>query len=209
MKSPIRELIDMKDDLPFTPGKPLQHAVKKAGIEADEEDATDSSHMAGRLEGREAIIRYIEAGKARFTVRSKKTGQRFTFRAKRPSKEQQEARNVVSGYAAGNSYGIVRNANANTRPIWVAVLTGQDNNTSYEFLGTIWPSANGYSFRRSPKSRISETAPSCLAIQWLCKALNGASAIDQCEVWHEGRCGRCGRVLTVPESVGPECIGKL
>jgi hypothetical protein len=29
------------------------------------------------------------------------------------------------------------------------------------------------------------------------------------EVWHEGRCGRCGRALTVPESVergiGPEC----
>ena len=31
------------------------------------------------------------------------------------------------------------------------------------------------------------------------------------EVWHEGICGRCGRKLTVPESVerglGPECAG--
>jgi hypothetical protein len=30
------------------------------------------------------------------------------------------------------------------------------------------------------------------------------------EIWHEGRCGRCGRKLTVPESIhngyGPECI---
>ena len=29
------------------------------------------------------------------------------------------------------------------------------------------------------------------------------------EVWHEGRCGRCNRALTVPESIasgiGPEC----
>lgn len=33
------------------------------------------------------------------------------------------------------------------------------------------------------------------------------------QIFHEGRCGRCGRVLTVPESVetgfGPECAGRL
>lgn len=30
------------------------------------------------------------------------------------------------------------------------------------------------------------------------------------EIWHEGKCGRCGRQLTVPESIesgfGPECV---
>jgi hypothetical protein len=35
---------------------------------------------------------------------------------------------------------------------------------------------------------------------------------DKLEVWHEGRCGRCGRRLTVPESIesglGPECATK-
>lgn len=33
------------------------------------------------------------------------------------------------------------------------------------------------------------------------------------EIWHEGRCGRCGRKLTVPESIaagiGPECAGRM
>lgn len=33
--------------------------------------------------------------------------------------------------------------------------------------------------------------------------------LPECEVWHEGRCGRCGRKLTVPESIetgiGPDC----
>jgi hypothetical protein len=33
------------------------------------------------------------------------------------------------------------------------------------------------------------------------------------DVHHEGKCGRCGRKLTVPESVksgfGPECAGKI
>jgi hypothetical protein len=36
---------------------------------------------------------------------------------------------------------------------------------------------------------------------------------DGVVIWHEGRCGRCGRRLTVPESIesgyGPECIGKI
>ena len=34
--------------------------------------------------------------------------------------------------------------------------------------------------------------------------------ITKADGWHEGRCGRCGRKLTVPESIeagyGPECI---
>lgn len=198
--SPIQALIDMPDDLPFEQGKPLQRAGRGS---APDEDSADSSHMAGRLVGREAIIRYIEAGRARFTVRSKKTGTRFTFRANRPKEEQHHQR-VTYGWA---------NANPKMRPIWISVLTGEDNVGAYEFLGTVWPSANGYSLRRSPKSRIGEDAPSFRAVMWLCKALNGASDIEQAEVWHEGRCGRCGRVLTVPESVesgfGPECIGRL
>jgi hypothetical protein len=32
------------------------------------------------------------------------------------------------------------------------------------------------------------------------------------EIWHSGRCGRCSRRLTVPESIaagiGPDCAGK-
>jgi hypothetical protein len=37
--------------------------------------------------------------------------------------------------------------------------------------------------------------------------------LNGCEVYHEGRCGRCNRKLTVPESIetglGPECASKL
>jgi hypothetical protein len=35
---------------------------------------------------------------------------------------------------------------------------------------------------------------------------------EQLEIWHEGRCARCNRRLTVPASIasgfGPECAGK-
>lgn len=205
----IKALIDLKDDLPFTPTATLaQHAwgnkstERKPGVEAEE----DSSHMAGRLSGRTAILRYIEAGNARFTVRSKKTGVRLTFRAARPKEDNDHESTARPAWQRGGQQ-------SRARPIWISVLTGQDNVSQYEFLGTIWPSANGYSIKRSPKSRITENAGSFIAMVWLCRALNGASNIEQAEVWHEGRCGRCGRVLTVPESVesgfGPECIGRL
>ena len=36
---------------------------------------------------------------------------------------------------------------------------------------------------------------------------------DYIELWHEGRCGKCGRVLTVPTSIstgfGPDCLRRL
>jgi len=199
----VQGLIEVQDDLPFEVGKPLQSVMRKPRpSDADgEDDAEESSHMAGRLVGREAIIRYLEAGRARFTVRSKRTGTRFTYRATRPSKEQALASAAQRGYSNAS------------RPVWISVLVGQDNVGEYAFLGTVWPSPNGYALRRSAKSHIGEEAPSLRAMQWLCKALNGASDIEQAEVWHEGRCGRCGRVLTVPESVesgfGPECVGRL
>lgn len=38
------------------------------------------------------------------------------------------------------------------------------------------------------------------------------ASLSRLQVWHEGRCGRCGRKLTVPSSIetglGPECAGK-
>lgn len=39
------------------------------------------------------------------------------------------------------------------------------------------------------------------------------SKISTWQVWHTGRCSRCGRLLTVPESIengiGPECANKI
>lgn len=45
---------------------------------------------------------------------------------------------------------------------------------------------------------------------WLWSYINAARDLPvQVEVWHEGRCGHCGRRLTVPESIadglGPRC----
>lgn len=90
------------------------------------------------------------------------------------------------------------------RPVYfVALLNGPDNAGDYQYLGTIFP--NG--FRLTKASKIKEGAPSYLAFQWLEKNWED----PRVAVWHEGACGRCGRKLTVPESIatglGPYCAG--
>lgn len=135
-----------------------------------------------KLEG-PAIARFVLAGDARFTIVSPKTGSRFTFRVQR-SKDEGDDR------------------------CFVKVLTGPDNGGDYAYLGTIFAAAVSVgSYVHGSRSRISREAPSAQAFAWFWRKL--AFGAPACEVWHLGRCGRCGRDLTVPESIasglGPEC----
>ena len=57
--------------------------------------------------------------------------------------------------------------------------------------------------------------PSGVSVQafiWFLNRIEADKPTDGFEFWHEGKCGRCGRKLTVPESIeagiGPECAGK-
>jgi len=93
---------------------------------------------------------------------------------------------------------------------FVSVLTGPDNTSSYSFLGTIFDDTN---YRHGRKSRVSDQAQSAKAFDWFFRRVIAEREFTPAVVHHEGRCGRCGRVLTVPESVesgfGPECIQKV
>jgi len=94
---------------------------------------------------------------------------------------------------------------------FVSVLTGSDNESSYSYLGIVGREKD---FRRTAKSPIRGDAPSANAFAWFWKVVVQAGKMPaELEVWHEGKCGRCGRKLTVPESIargiGPECAGKI
>ena len=94
---------------------------------------------------------------------------------------------------------------------FVSVLTGADNESSYSYLGIVGKLGD---FRRTAKSRITEEATSHKAFAWFWGYVRSRRPLpDSIEVWHEGRCGRCARRLTVPESIergiGPECAGKV
>lgn len=144
--------------------------------------------MRGRLTTPIDAELFMLAGKSTVTLVSTKTGTRFTYRI---------------------------SATPDRQAHFVGVLSGPDNNSDYQYLGRI---ARGmfWQGRKTPKpGDVSRDAPSAKAFAWAWQAIvRGGDALPaQLEIWHEGRCGRCGRKLTVPASVasgfGPECIGKL
>lgn len=132
------------------------------------------------------IRNFIVSGRAVFTIVSKSSGTRFTYRVRKGE-------------------GV----------FFCSVLTSPD---AYSYIGIIpaWgenelPQFNRY--RATAKSKISETAPSQKAFRWLMGKLHkDLAGIQQAEFWHEGKCGRCSRPLTDPESIlrglGPTCAGK-
>lgn len=135
-----------------------------------------------QIEDRDAILRFLLAGNARVTLVSTKTGARFTYRVRLKNKESEA-------------------------PIWfVSLLTGSQNDADFSYLGTVF---DNHRYRHGKKSSIGRTAPSTLAFAWLFARLAANADLSDIEVWHEGRCGRCGRSLTVPESIetglGPIC----
>ena len=164
-----------------------------------EERPLQAAIMRGRLATAMDVKRFIEAGNATITVVSKKSGTRFTFRFSRPDEASTQ----------------LRNQSFATRPIWVSLLAGTDNNSHYSFMGTIFPDRCQWEVRQSTKSKVGEDAPSWSALVWFIESLykHPERLADFAEVWHEGRCGRCGRKLTVPESIstgyGPECVGRM
>jgi hypothetical protein len=95
---------------------------------------------------------------------------------------------------------------AEDREMWfVSVLTGCDNTSDYTYIGCLNPAGL---FIHTKGSKVTPDAPSFKAFDWFWKHINNLPSVVS--VFHEGRCGRCGRKLTVPESVetgfGPECI---
>jgi hypothetical protein len=143
----------------------------------------DSHPMVGRLQTAEDTIRFIQGGQSTVTLKSARTGQRFTYRVTESDDGQ---------------------------VFFVALLRGPDNQEDYSYFGYI---RRGVYFPGGRKAKVHPGAPSAQAFEWTWKHLAKGQLPEALEVWHEGRCGRCNRKLTVPESVekgfGPECATKV
>jgi len=87
----------------------------------------------------------------------------------------------------------------------VFLLTGPDNDRSYSFMGTL-NTKTDILWTSNPK------APSVQALTWVWNRCKRGLSIEPAQVMHHGRCARCGRTLTTPESIltgiGPVCIDK-
>jgi hypothetical protein len=128
---------------------------------------------------------FLIGGNATVTLVSTKTGTRFTYKVR---------------------------ASDDGEVFFVSLLSGPDNENDYRYLGRI---ARGifWQGRKTPKpGDVLASAPSSQAFAWVWRGLMQNALPDTVEVWHEGRCARCNRKLTVPSSIasgfGPECAGK-
>ena len=92
---------------------------------------------------------------------------------------------------------------------FVSVMCGSDNESSYAYIGILKDGA----FKHTAKSKIAQSDVRWVAFDWTYKMLGQSKLPHTLEIWHEGRCGKCNRKLTVPESIergiGPECAGKI
>jgi hypothetical protein len=132
---------------------------------------------------------FFEGGKAIFTV-SNASGQHYTFKIRRPRPEM---------------------------PFFVSMLTGPDNNSSYSYLGIYNPQR--LSVYLTAKSKYNEDSTPVKVIRWAINKVGTAPAGQApvlpagYAIQHDGRCCRCGRRLTHPESIetgiGPECAGRI
>jgi len=115
---------------------------------------------------------------------------------------------TIEGNSSRFTYKITKKETKNNTIYFVSVLTGCDNLNAYTYLGTIF--TNG--FRSTQNSTISKTAPSFIAFNYFYKHLERNFKHENMNFYHHGRCGRCGKTLTVPESIisglGPSCVNK-
>ena len=132
----------------------------------------------------ENVKMFLIGGKAILTLESKKTGRWFTYRIKRAKKDDEKS------------------------PFFVSVLTGMNNDSAYTYMGTIFNN-DKLSFKLTKNSKIGEDALSYKAFNFFFSLLMENKLHPDMVVYHRGVCGRCGRALTVPESLitglGPEC----
>lgn len=132
------------------------------------------------------IKRFVTAGNATFTITSARTGRHMTYQCNKPLGEE------------GNG----------GAPIFVKVLTGPDNRHDYTYLGMLAPSEE---FIRTKKS--ANMPEHYRAFRWFWEILRAGRDLPDTVIFqHAGRCGRCGRTLTTPESIelglGPVCAEK-
>lgn len=137
-------------------------------------------------------LRFALAGRAHLTLESAKSGAHFTFQISRATDK-------------------VTNKPAEPAVWFVSLLVdGSADDGTFRYVGLI---GSDQSFRLTKKSAVSEEAPSVKAFKFFWSHLKAGAIAPNLIVRHEGRCCRCGRTLTHPESIdtgiGPECRAKM
>lgn len=179
------------------PPAPAENEFDRMVPPTQSAQAADGGVGPAHLTTAKRALQFITGGNALFTLRSKKTGERYTYKVVR-SKPDPKKPTVY----------------------FVKLLAGPDNTGDYVYIGMLTaafrrngPNDGFLHFVLTGKSKMKEDSKPVQAIQWTIEKLARGVEFKNLEIWHAGRCGRCGRTLTVPSSIadgfGPECAGKV
>ena len=146
-------------------------------------DMTQAENAARVNKPADELLALVLGGNAVFTLVSKKTGARYTYKVT----------------AATDTKGM----------FFAKVLIGADNWRNYAYIGFIKAGQTGLIAGKKGDPRKAYFK----GLDWFLRQLAaGADVEEQVEFWHVGKCVRCGRRLTVPSSIetglGPECAKK-
>lgn len=166
----------------------LQSATDVLTVPFESESAPGPMVVVGPVS-----LSFLLAGKSIFTVDNGK-GTHYTFKVSKVQKAPSDL------------------------PVWfVSLLTGPQNTSDYTYLGMVRTESVGsarLTVRLTKASKYADGSTPVAVARWAFKRIQTGQPLPVgYSIHHEGRCGRCGRLLTVPESIvsgfGPECAGKL
>jgi len=179
----------------------LESLLRRAGRD-DEADkiAVPTAIKEGRL-AREYILgsNGKRPMRSRFTVVNTAASKRITFCTQRESLGEDRDYEAVTDDVDGRYWKI-------------GAMVGSDNESSYVDFGIIRLEGGCPVFYYSSQSQISREDRTVKVFAWLWKSLIQGVMPAGIEFHNEGRCCRCRKVLTVPESrergMGPVCSRK-
>jgi hypothetical protein len=158
----------------------------------------------GQLTDWDAVRAYVFAGKAVFTLHNPKTGVRLTYKVTAKKGDAAEYARLLASDGMGTQL-----PTEDFVTYFVTLLRGQDNVHDFAYMGVLRKPGN---FFITTKSQVTRHPTSYKVLVWFLDAMRNGREIlggKPLEFWHSGRCGCCGRLLTVPDSVslgiGPEC----
>ena len=133
------------------------------------------------------VGKFIIAGKAIITVKNIDSGNHFTFSIN-------QCKDIIEN----------KDGDKIKKPLWfVSVCRGYDE---WLYIGLI-----NEKLEFIPSKKIDSETISIKSFKWIIKHYIHSNDYDKrLEFYHEGYCGKCGRMLTEPESIkcgfGPYCI---
>ena len=134
----------------------------------------------------EKCLDFMFGGKSLFTILNESTGNRFTYTLENPKdKENIYFLNVFKG-------------------------TENTNKRHYRYVGMFTKNLNFYITKNS---KFNLESVETKALLYVVNKLKTGSLPSFIKVFHHGKCGHCGRTLTVPSSIlsglGPKCASYL